>query len=173
VLNLLLITGIIVWCAVAVSRLTRRIWPVRRVIPPLMRAELMLGVASLLLLVAAGPAHLPRDAATGFLSAAMSCGLLAAGTTAWRRYRNAMPVVRLRRSSIPASHLYIWVDTLCASVAAIAPPLLLAVPGSALADAIGGFTGAGVIGLIAGIKQRAQLRRRNRADTRASLRTAP
>jgi hypothetical protein len=139
VLNLLVITGIIVWSAATVSRLTGQLWPVRRGIPPLMRAELIFGGASLLLLAAAGAAHLATEAATGCLSLALTSGLLAAGTTAWRRYRNGMPVVRLRRSRIPASHVYIWVDTKCA-VAALAPPLVVAPSGSTLAGAIGAVT---------------------------------
>ena len=89
----------------------------------------------------------PGNAVTGCLSAAITCGLLAVGTTAWRRYRNRMPVVRRVRSRIAASHVYIWVDAMCAVVAALAPP-----PGS-LAGAIGAVTGAGVAGLVTGISQ--------------------
>ena len=171
--HLLVVTGIIVWSAVTVSRLTRRFWPVRRGIPPLMRAEFIFGGASLLLLAAAGPAHLAREAVTGCLCAAIVCGLLAAGTTAWGRYRNGMPVARRPRSKIPGSHVYIWVDAMCAVVAALAPPLAFPPAGSALPAAMGAIAGAGGVGLVAGITQSVRLRRHNRAASRASLRTSP
>ena len=166
-LNLLVISGSIIWSAAIVSRLTRSFWPVRRVIPPLMRAELTFGGAALLLLAAASPARLARDAVAGCLSAAIICGLLAEGMTAWRRYRNGIPVVRLRRSRIPASHVYIWVDVMCAVAAAFAPPLVVPSAGSALAGAIGAVTGAGTAGLVTGIRQSVRLRRHNRAASRA------
>jgi hypothetical protein len=56
-------------------------------------------------------------------TAAIVCGLLSAGTTAWRQYRNGMPVARRPRSRIPGSHVYIWVEAMCAVVGALAPPL--------------------------------------------------
>jgi hypothetical protein len=171
VLNLLVISGSIVWSAATVSRLTRSFWPVRRRIPPLMRAELIFGGAALLLLAAAGAARLARVAVAGCLSAVIICGLLAAGMAAWRRYRNGMPVVRLRRNRIPASHVYIWVDVMCAVAAALAPPLVVPSAGSALAGAIGAVTGAGAAGLVAGIRQSVRLHQHYRAASPASLRT--
>jgi hypothetical protein len=173
VLNLLVISGSIVWSAAIVSRLTRSFWPVRRGIPPLMGAEFIFGGAALLLLAAAGPARLARDAVAGCLSAAIICGLLAAGLAAWRRYRSGMPVVRLRRSRIPASHVYIWVDVMCAVAAALAPALVVPSAGSALAGAIGAVSGAGTAGLVTGIRQSVRLRQHNRAVSRASLRATP
>lgn len=172
-LNLLVIFGSIAWGAATVSRLVRSIWPVRRVIPPLMRAELIFGGAALLLLVAAGPARLARDAVAGCLSAAIICGLLAAGLGAWRRYRNGMPVVLLRRGRIPASHVYIWVDVMCVEAAALALPLVVPSAGSALAGAIGAGTGAGTVGLLTGIRQSGRLRQHHREASRASLRATP
>jgi hypothetical protein len=173
VLHLLVITGIIVWGAATVSRLTRRFWPVRRGIAPLMRVELIFGGASLLLLAAAGRADVAWEGVTGCMSAAIACGLLAAGTTAWHRYRDGMAVVRRGRRRIPASHVYIWVDATGAVVAALAAPLASRPPGSAFAGVIGAFAGAGAAGMVAGISQSVRLRRHNRAASRASLRTTP
>ena len=170
-LNLLVISGSIVWSAATVSRLTRRFWPLQRGIPPLMRAELICGGAALLMLAAAGPARPAMEAVAGCLCAAITCGLLAAGRAAWRRYRNGMPV-RLRRSRIPASHVYIWVDVIC-GVAALAPPLVVPLPGSTLAGAIGAVTGAGLAGLVTGMSQSVRLRAHNRAASPSSLQTTP
>ena len=173
VLSLLVISGSIVWGAATVSRLTRRLWPVRCGISRLMRAELICGGAALLLLAAAGPTRPVMEAVTCCLCAAITCGLLAAGTAAWRRYRNGMPVVRLRRSRISDSHVYVWVEVICGVAAALAPPLVVASAGSALAGAIGAVSGAGAAGLVAGIRQSVRLRQHNRAASRASLRATP
>jgi hypothetical protein len=162
-LNLLVIFGSIVWSAATVSRLTRQFWPVRRGIPPLMSAELICGGVALLLLAAGGLVRAAMEAVVGCLCAAITCGLLAAGRAEWRRYRNGMPLVRRRRSRIPASHVYIWVDVICAVGAALAPPLVVPSAGSALAGAIGAVTGAGAVGLVTGIRQSVRLRRHNHA----------
>jgi hypothetical protein len=141
--------------------------------PPLMRGELICGGAALLLLAAAGPVRPAREAVAACLCAAITCGLLAAGRAAWRRYRNGTPVVRLRRPRIPASHVYIWVDVICAVAAALAPPLVVPSAGSALAGAIGAVTGAGAAGLVTGIRQSVRLRQHNRVASPAGLRTTP
>jgi hypothetical protein len=173
VLHSLVDTGIVVWGAVMVCQLTRRFWPARRRIPPLMRAELIFGGASLLLLAVGWPAHQAEDLAGGCLAAAIGCGLLAAGTAAWLRHRNGMAVIRRSRSRIPASHVYIWVDLLAAMVAAVAAPWTVSPPDYRPADMIGAVTGAGTAGLVASIRQSNRLRQHNRAESTFQSNTLP
>jgi hypothetical protein len=165
--------GIVVWGAVMVCQLTRRFWPVGRRIPLLMRAELIFGGASLLLLAVGWPAHQAEDLVGGCLAAAIGCGLLAAGPEAWRRHRNGLPVLRRSRSRIPASHVYIWVDLLAAMMAAVAAPWTVSPPGSRPADMIGAVTGAGTAGLVASIRQSNRLRQHNRAESTVGPKTLP
>jgi hypothetical protein len=160
--HLLLVGGIVVWSTVMASRLTRRLWPVWRGIPALMRAEFVAGGLSLVLLAAAGRAHLATEAGAVCLCAAFACGLLAGGVAARRRYRDGLPVVRRSRGKIPASHVYIWVDAICGVVAAAAPPMIVSPSSSRLSVAIGAVIGGGAVAVVTAVKQSARLRGHNR-----------
>jgi hypothetical protein len=104
------------WACLATTSGVRALWPVRRGLGKLRRAELASGLTGLVVLAAVGQHGLAGYGATGCFIGALLCAI-SAGFIAARSRRS---LFRYRRGRLPGSHLYLWVDALAAAVTAAA-----------------------------------------------------
>ena len=117
----------IAWACLATTWGVRALWPVRRGLGMLRRAELASGLTGLVVLAAVGQHGPAGYVATGCFIGALLCAI-SAGFIAARSRRS---LFRYRRGRLPGSHLYLWLDALAAAVghtAGDAMPICLLVP---------------------------------------------
>lgn len=104
----------IAWACLATTWGVRALWPVRRALGKLRRAELASGLTGLVVLAAVGQHGPAGYVATGCFIGALLCAILAGFIAA----RSRRSLFRYRRGRLPGSHLHLWVDALAAAVTA-------------------------------------------------------